>query len=89
MEDRSIYYSGEQKYFPNGVLCITGIACEENFEDYVPARKLLKKVQDLDETFGYKLNEEDMMWIETSEFNIGEVAETEVRNLKLLSFITI
>ncbi|CAI2361366.1 unnamed protein product [Moneuplotes crassus] len=78
MDDRSIYYSAEQGYFPNGVYCVTGIACEQNFEDHVVARKLLRNVQELDHIFGYEVEEENPIWIESSEFNVGEVQDREL-----------
>ena len=43
-DDRSLYYSAEIEKCPNQVISVTGIAIEENYEDYIKGRQLLKEV---------------------------------------------
>ncbi|CAI2362861.1 unnamed protein product [Moneuplotes crassus] len=69
MEDRSIYYSGKQKNFPNGICCITGIACEEHTGNFVFAKNILQRAIDLDKVFNFKVDIEDMMPLELGDFD--------------------
>ena len=69
MEDRSIYYSDKQKKFPNGICCVTGIACEENTGNFIFAKKILEKAQEYGEVFKFKVNADDMMPLELGDFD--------------------
>ena len=74
--DRAIYYSSVASSALDGVISVTGIACEENFTDYQVARQLLKEAQTYGDIFEYKIEDEngvdDSLWIESSEFMLGE-----------------
>jgi hypothetical protein len=72
---------------------VTGIACEENFDDYLKAQQLLKTVKDLSKKLEIKVSRKDLMDMGCSEFNIGEITglkldkeSLDIKNAKQLNF---
>jgi hypothetical protein len=48
-DDRALYYSTEIYRCPNEVVSVTGIAVEEDYEDYVKGRVLLRETIEMTE----------------------------------------
>lgn len=78
--DRFGYYSDSFVNLGHRNIYVTGIACEENFNDYVVAKNLLKNVINISKDLGIKISKTHFLPYEKSEFNIGEAPQLNLSN---------
>ena len=84
--DRWNYNSASLGSLSHDFVCVTGVACEENFNDYVMAKKLLRQLTELMEQLQLSIDSTDQLVVEKSEFNVGEVASLDLKTEDLESY---